>query len=155
MGRLRVWRVLTDDRAVSSTVSVVLLIAIAVILASVISVFAFDALDRNTEEAPQVIFEYEYDESADALTITHRTGDTLEGFTINFRTKDGTDLGDWSSEDEVEATESATLGPSSEATPSSVTAAPIDPSDTVLVVWEQPRENEDTAILGRWEGPDA
>lgn len=153
MGRLRVWGVLTDGRAVSSTVSIVLLIAIAVILASVISVFAFDALDRNTEEAPQVIFEYDYDEPNTALTITHQSGTTPEGFTINFRKKDGKDLGDWSSEDEVEATESATLGPSP--SPPSVNAEPINPSDTVLIVWEQPRENEDTAIIGRWEGPDA
>ena len=155
MGRLRVWGPVTDERAVSSTVSVVLLIAVAVILASIVGVYAFDAFDRNTEEAPQVVFEYDYDRSGKALTITHQSGTTPEGFTLNFRKKDGTDLGDWSSEDEVESTESVTLGPSGVASATGVNPAPIRSDDTVLIVWEQPRENEDTAVIGTWEGPDA
>lgn len=133
-----------DDRGVTSTVSVVLLIAVGVILASVLGAYAFDAFDRNTEEAPQVVFEYDYDGVTDTLTVTHRSGTTPEGFTLHFRTTDGGSVSpaDWGSESEVETGDSIPL-------------SSVEPDDTVLVVWEQPREGEDTAIIGTWEGPNA
>jgi hypothetical protein len=140
----RVGRLAIDDRAASSTVGVVLMIAVGVILASVVGAFAFDTFDRNTEEAPQVVFEYDYDAGTDTLTITHKSGTTPEGFTLQFRTTDGASLSppDWSGEPEVETGDSIAL-------------SSVEPDDTVLVVWEQPREGEDTAVIGTWEGPNA
>lgn len=77
-----------DDDAVTSVVGIVLMVAVAVLVASVISVFVLDIAESSTQDAPQADFSGEQvndttvdgnDETAayKTLTVTHTGGDTL------------------------------------------------------------------------------
>jgi FlaG/FlaF family flagellin (archaellin) len=77
-----------DDDAVTSVVGIVLMVAVAVLVASVISVFVLDIAESSTQDAPQADFGGEQinDTSVDGndevaeyktLTVTHTGGDTL------------------------------------------------------------------------------
>jgi FlaG/FlaF family flagellin (archaellin) len=155
MGGPNIGGLLSDEGAVSPVIGIVLMVAITVILASLVGVFAVGTFGDNSQEAPQIVFQYDYDGTNDELTIRHRSGDVVDGATLTFRKQSGTDLGDWSGAGEVRAGSTATLGPGGSASPSSVTSGAIDSGDTVLIVWNQQREGEDTAVIGTWEGPDA
>lgn len=81
---MRIKRLFTDDKAVSPVIAVILMVAITVILASIVGVFVLD-LGEETETAPQVAFDYEFNENANIdLTVTHLSGDTFEANTVEF-----------------------------------------------------------------------
>jgi FlaG/FlaF family flagellin (archaellin) len=66
------------NRGVSTVVGVVLVVALAVIISALVGGYVFQTQQSVTQEpAPQVNWEYEYDESANGLTIRHEAGDTL------------------------------------------------------------------------------
>lgn len=73
-----------DSRAVSPVISVILLVAVAVILAGTISVFVLDVGESVSDTGPTVDFEIEYayfDDGVaknDSIRITHLAGDNLE-----------------------------------------------------------------------------
>ena len=146
MRGLDIWGLLTDEEAVSPVIGIILMVAITVILASLIGVFAFDVFGQDSEEAPAVIFEYNYDGDNDELTIRHQSGTVVSGSAIEFKEQNGgaTPLTktDWSGETEVQAGESITIGG-------------VNSDATVLIVWNQQQQGEDTAVIGTWEGPDA
>lgn len=72
-----------DSRAVSPVISVILLVAVAVILAGTISVFVLDLGESVSDTGPTVDFEIEYayfDDGVaknDSIRITHLAGDKL------------------------------------------------------------------------------
>ncbi|AKU09700.1 MULTISPECIES: type IV pilin [Haloferax] len=68
---------LSESRAVSPVIGVILMVAITVILAAVIGTFVLGLGDQVGDTAPQASFSFEYDDSADELTITHESGDAI------------------------------------------------------------------------------
>ncbi|WP_136600821.1 type IV pilin [Salinigranum halophilum] len=68
----------TEDRAVSPVIGVILMVAITVILAAVIGTFVLGLGDQVSETAPQAQFTFDFDDSADELTVTHDGGDAIE-----------------------------------------------------------------------------
>lgn len=67
----------TDDRAVSSVVAVVLMIAITVVLAGVIAGFAMSSGEK-AETSPSASLSISADSAADQFVIGHDGGDSLE-----------------------------------------------------------------------------
>jgi flagellin-like protein len=65
-----------DDRAVSSVIAVILMVAIAVILAAVIGTFVLGVGDQVKNSSPQVTFAFE--KSGNGVTVTHEGGDTFD-----------------------------------------------------------------------------
>lgn len=135
------WR---GDRAVSPVIGVILMVAIVVILAAVVGTFALSTFDAESTPTPAVVFTYEYDETANELTVRKESGDTFESANVEFKQADGdgtTDpTPDWPAE--VDAGDEEALGT-------------IESDDTVRIVWIEPRQNGKTATIGTWEGPDA
>jgi flagellin-like protein len=68
---------LTEDRAVSPVIGVILMVAITVILAAVIGTFVL-GLGQNVQSTPQASFSFDFNESAQNVNVTHTGGDTLE-----------------------------------------------------------------------------
>ncbi|MFB6301344.1 MAG: type IV pilin [Haloferacaceae archaeon] len=68
---------LTDDRAVSPVIGVILMVAITVILAAVIGTFVL-GLGQNVQSTPQASFAFDFDASDNEVNVTHTGGDTLE-----------------------------------------------------------------------------
>ncbi|WP_248895512.1 type IV pilin [Haloplanus halobius] len=85
---------LTDDRAVSPVIGVILMVAITVILAAVIGTFVLGLGDQVSENAPQASFSFEFsmgdNANASSVTIAHEGGATIENSTLSV-TGDGTD----------------------------------------------------------------
>jgi len=69
---------LTEDRAVSPVIGVILMVAITVILAAVIGTFVL-GLGQNVQSTPSASFDFDFDTSGTAnVNVTHNGGDTLE-----------------------------------------------------------------------------
>lgn len=83
---MRVRALFTDDRAVSSVIGIILLVALAVILAAVVGSWALGLGVSNSEVGPSVSFAFEskdtwdngVDGDNDGFRITHQGGDEVE-----------------------------------------------------------------------------
>jgi flagellin-like protein len=145
----------SEDRAISPVVGTVLLVGITVVLVGVVAVTVLgfgDGLDRSTAQAS---FEYEYDESADTLTITHRGGKTLPADEVALKWGGKTVVwGDVTGASDLSSGASITLGQDGLDADGNGVAPPSDTDDLVgpeekVFVVHQPRPDE-AKILGRW-----
>ncbi|WP_138007857.1 type IV pilin [Halalkalirubrum salinum] len=66
---------LTEERAVSPVIGVILMVAITVILAAVIGTFVIGLGDGVGDTTPQASFDVEPE--GDNITFTHRSGDSI------------------------------------------------------------------------------
>ncbi|GAB3326867.1 type IV pilin N-terminal domain-containing protein [Haloplanus salinarum] len=77
---------LTEDRAVSPVIGVILMVAITVILAAVIGTFVLGLGDQVSESAPQASMSFDFNigaDSGDYVNITHEGGETLDNSSIS------------------------------------------------------------------------
>ena len=79
---MQIKQLLTEDRAVSPVIGVILMVAITVILAAVIGTFVLGLGDRVSNQAPQSQLSFEFNNNSatagEWLNITHDGGDQLE-----------------------------------------------------------------------------
>jgi len=136
----------TDDDAVSPVIGVILMVAITVILAAVIASFVL-GLGDSTETTPQASFDTNFDNSSDELTITHESGDTIDGDRVNMKVN-GTD-----GLDDLEYKDSS---PSEFGAGTSFTlvngGSGAVRASTVRVVWES-SSGDSSSTLVEWDGP--
>ena len=79
---MQVKQLLTEDRAVSPVIGVILMVAITVILAAVIGTFVL-GLGQNVQSTPQASFNFDFGTSNASsanpvVNVTHEGGDRLE-----------------------------------------------------------------------------
>jgi flagellin-like protein len=74
-------KLLTEDRAVSPVIGVILMVAITVILAAVIGTFVLGLGDQVSDNAPQASMSFEFNDTG--VNITHEGGETLERSNLN------------------------------------------------------------------------
>jgi flagellin-like protein len=149
---------LTDDRAVSPVIGVILMVAITVILAAVIGTFVL-GLGQNVQSTPQASFSFDFDTySNDSafVDVTHSGGDTLTAnenarrVTLNTSAtsavwlKPGGSLG-------ANQTNELSAGTTYQEFNYAGTGNPPG-GQTVRVVWIGPNE-ESSATLGSQEAP--
>jgi FlaG/FlaF family flagellin (archaellin) len=76
-------RLFTDDDAVSSVVAVVLMIAVAIILGSLVGLFVFDIADK-LRASPQMTFDFSQNDSGGThVEILYESGDNVEEDQVN------------------------------------------------------------------------
>jgi flagellin-like protein len=151
---MKLKQLFADDDAVSPVIGVILMVAITVILAAVIASFVLGLGDQNNP-APTTSFDFDYDgtSSAESLTISHEDGDELEQSNVFIR---GDSLGTTGQVDTAaftstpsgsdwKAGESVEIDQSGVDTPGGYTAR---------VVWEDP-DSDQTSTLDTDEGPEA
>ena len=106
---MEVMRLVTDERAVSPVIAVVLMIAVSVILLAIIGTFALQ-LDGG-EGTPRVEFDFEWDDGGtdagvdatdDTLVITHEGGDSLPADQVDVLVNGAVDTsGTWEGVDPI------------------------------------------------------
>jgi|AntRauTorcE11898_2_1112593.scaffolds.fasta_scaffold02840_8 flagellin-like protein len=121
-----------DERAVSPVVGVALLIAITVILAAVIGGVVL-GLGTSSVDAPQASLQFEYNDTADELTVSHKGGEKLKSDNLAVR---GNATFTFSSD--LAAGQSRTI------------PATLSDGDEVSIVWQDPNSNEE-AVIGTFE----
>jgi flagellin-like protein len=142
-------QLLTDDRAVSPVIGVILMVAITVILAAVIGTFVL-GLGQNVQSTPQASFNFDFNTSPPNpnVDVTHNGGDRLE-------------VGDNTDSVRLVSTNgsSAAWIDSSGPTDQSISAGDTydnflygSGGETVRVVWTD-ANNESSATLGSQEAP--
>jgi flagellin-like protein len=148
---------LTEDRAVSPVIGVILMVAITVILAAVIGTFVL-GLGQNVQSTPQASFDFDFSGNGTDSTIvnvTHNGGTSLEvsdnaNSVVLVSTNSSVNDGRWLGEDgsyEVSGS-GATLSAGD-------TYSDYDygsGGETVRVVWTG-ANNESSATLGQQEAP--
>mgnify|MGYP000595616776 FL=1 len=126
---------LTEDRAVSPVIGVILMVAITVILAAVIGTFVLGLGDQVSENAPQASFSFDFDgggdgdftgTSSDLVNITHEGGETLDAGEISVE-------GDGTNNLNGNPAFSGVINASTTATYENV-----DSGETIRVVWTNP-----------------
>jgi flagellin-like protein len=138
-------QLLTDERAVSPVIGVILMVAITVILAAVIGTFVL-GLGQNVQSTPQASFDFDFDQGDQRVDITHNGGDTLEigenTATVEITSTSGGTI-EWAptneSDDAVSAGDTQSYNYTENGT-------------TVRVVWTGVN-NESSATLGQQEAP--
>ena len=152
---MKLKQLLSEERAVSPVIGVILMVAITVILAAVIGTFVL-GLGENVQTTPQAKFNFDYNEGAKELTITHDGGDAIQSDEMNI-VGNGTDVS-WtnslaagmSDSYEVQAGNSTVIDGSADGSTENL----VGPGDTIRVVWSDPNTDK-SATLARWSGPDA
>jgi len=127
---------LTEDRAVSPVIGVILMVAITVILAAVIGTFVLGLGDQVSENAPQASFSFDFDDTSgfdgsadDYVNVTHEGGATIDNSTLSVE-GDGTndlaleDAGGWS-DGTVEAGDQISYNS-------------VNSGETIRVIWTNP-----------------
>jgi len=145
----------TDDDAVSPVIGVILMVAITVILAAVIATFVLGLGDQVSNTAPQASFGFDWDGESGGnpadLTITHDGGDSIPANRLYVRGSPDSsatlnaDWGNWSNNG---------ITGNTEVTAGNRIVIKAGPTAEIDVVW-QSQNNQDSATLGTWEGPDA
>ncbi|WP_411969045.1 type IV pilin [Haloferax sp. YSSS75] len=129
---------LSESRAVSPVIGVILMVAITVILAAVIGTFVLGLGDQVGDNAPQASFSFDYDNSvagSETLTITHESGDAIPASQVTVVADSGAMGTDWP-DDQINAGESYVLNGAQ------------SNGDTVRVIWTS--DNGDSATLQKW-----
>lgn len=125
-----------DNRGVSPVVGVALLIAIAVILATVIGLLVF-GIGPGATDAPQAKLSAQYNTTADSITISHRGGDALPRDQIKLVLGDGSKVSPTTngfSDGALTAGESFTQDLTGQS------------NDDVTVVWQDPGSDSETVL---------
>ncbi len=137
---MQIKQLLTDDDAVSPVIGVILMVAITVILAAVIAAFVLGLGDTN-DVAPNVSFDYDYDETNTALDVTVTSGDTFDAERVSFEGDDGGVTVDTDFSSQVTSGDTAEL-------------SSVSSGETVRIIWTS--ESGDTSSeIGSFSGPDA
>lgn len=148
-----------DERGVPPVVGVILLVAIAVILSSVVAVFALGIGDQS-QTTPTASFTFDYDQAASNLTITHGSGANIVAADVYVRGTSGTGgeaLGhawDSSNWNYSAGTANADRGGNPAIASGDSLVVDVGSNYDVSVVWQSP-DSETSATLGEDEGPDA
>ena len=135
---------LTEDRAVSPVIGVILMVAITVILAAVIGTFVL-GLGQNVQSTPSASFDFDFDSEDTNVNVTHNGGDSL---TLNENTgavlmSGGSDTEDWVSPGNNTEITAGDQFPN---------YGYDDDGDTIRVVW-QGTSNESSATLAQQDAP--
>lgn len=150
-----------NKRAITPVIGIILLVAIAVILAAVIGTFALGMGDRVQDSAPSTRFSFDYkqgdpsgvctnlsdDDGTDEgkVTITHQAGDKIRESQLTIID----DEGNRASWDDCAFTDVTEISSGDQ------TAPEIDADDTVRLVWVSENDEDDTAVIATYKGPDA
>jgi flagellin-like protein len=162
-------KLLSDERAVSPVIGVILMVAITVILAAVIGTFVLGLGDQLSSSSPSasIGFDYDLNETSDVgnLTVSHNGGDKIEASNVNVTT--GVDIGFYNDAETFKSSgnssisfadmgESDQIGAGTSVKVAADDSGPSDElsSETVRVVWSTPN-SDSTSQLGKWDGPDA
>ena len=151
-------QVLSEERAVSPVIGVILMVAITVVLAAVVGTYVLD-LSENVGTTPQAKFDFDY--RGGTLTVTHGGGDPISAAELNVTstTEFGYYDGSWSgSAENATSISFAEMGASDEVSAgTSVVVRPASgdfDAESVRVVW-QDADTGKSATLARWSGPGA
>jgi flagellin-like protein len=170
---MQVGGVLTESRAVSPVIGVILMVSITVVLAAVLGTLAL-GLGGTTESVPQARFEFqilEKSSSPDELRVTHAGGDAVPNTEL-YLTMDEVQIQDESGPatgpfERMSWYQAQSIGPG----PAVSSGDPVSAGDSVLVeppdapasneeledktlrvVW-QSADSDRTATLRVWRGP--
>jgi FlaG/FlaF family flagellin (archaellin) len=129
------------DDAVSSVISVILMVGVVVILGAVVSVFALGFGESLDSTGPPASFEFKVLDTGD-IEVTHTSGATLNGDQLRFAgaAHEKTSFGgitEWSGE--ITAGDSATVN--------------VKGGKTLRLIWQSP-EADKTATLSEYNVPD-
>lgn len=130
---------LSDDRAVSPVVGVALLIAIAVILATVIGVVVL-GIGPGGANVPQAELIADYNTTGNTLTVTHNGGDPVPVDEVRFLDESGNEL----ALSTVHSDDQLTTGQS--VTVTSTDLAGIGNEEDIRVVWSAPDSDKEIIL---------
>ena len=134
---------LTEDRAVSPVIGVILMVAITVILAAVIGTFVLGLGDQVSDSAPQASFSFDFSDTGDDgfggnaddyVNLTHEGGETLEAADIDVSGDDGgVSVDNDFTNDTISAGDTADYNQ-------------VDSGETIRVIWTNPNGGSTNTI---------
>ncbi|KAB1185077.1 MULTISPECIES: type IV pilin [Haloferax] len=160
---------LTESRAVSPVIGVILMVAITVILAAVIGTFVLGLGDQVSETSPQASFSFEYTDNGasteDTFVVTHESGTAIKAGQLKlvssdeFAVSSGVADGSGAEEYTFDAFDGITDANTEISAGTSVTAYSTT-GETDLgnqdfrIVWTS-ESGSSSATLQKWSGPRA
>ena len=130
-------KLFNEDRAVSPVIGVILMVAITVILAAVIGTFVLGLGDSIGDNAPSA--SYDWDEDGTTATVTHVSGQTLDGDLLTLNAQgtglDGSfDVGDsWGGDTEITSGDRMVIG--NDGNGADIGDSDVAGDDELRIVW--------------------
>ncbi|MFB6300772.1 MAG: type IV pilin [Halobacteriales archaeon] len=158
----------SDNRAVSPVIGVILMVAITVILAAVVGSFIL-GVGSGIQATPQASFSFDYTQQTnaetDSLELSHGGGDKISASTMAASIDDaynntvGNTNGVSGKVDIFTSVDQVGAGDSDTITNTTVLDNPSNNDlllneSTVRITFEE-TDGSNTAILAKWDGPDA
>ncbi|WP_420191986.1 type IV pilin [Haloplanus salinarum] len=150
-------QLLTEDRAVSPVIGVILMVAITVILAAVIGTFVLGLGDQVSESAPQASFSFEFSSTGgfdgdtgppgtgDIVNLTHEGGETIDNSTLTVE-------GDGTKTLEYESGNWGSSGDGAVSAGDRITFSGVNSGETIRVTWTNP-DGGSTNTIARSTAP--
>lgn len=148
---------LANEDAVTPVIGIILMVAIAVILAAIVGVFALGIGEETAKAQPTTNFEFDYTDGGTSgcsslqdgsptgdLEVKHNGGDTIVADRLTLHDDEGSSV-QWTC---------GGFGPDSDVTTGDAETFQVGSDDTVKVVWTA-ETGGDSAPIGEWDGPDA
>jgi hypothetical protein len=159
-------KILADEDAVTPVIGIILMVAITVILAAVITTFVLGTSENVSEPTPEVTFEFIINDSVTGpdnddfsptrscsgsdegvVEISHNGGPTLEAKAVHITGSSVRGDVRWDDADTVG-------GPTSEISASDSVKLCIKTDDRIQVTWTS-QEGDGSSILSTYNAPDA
>lgn len=137
-------RFFEDRRAVTPVIGIILVVAITVILAAVIGTFVIDTGNERTTTAPQVSFEFNYDDGGPTLNATHASGNPIENpsarLSVSGDKSPSIDTIEDGGDSELNSGDTIVIGLSNG----------LDDGDEIRIVWSD-ADTDTTSVVARYE----
>jgi len=138
---MKISNLVSEDRAVSPVIGVILMVAITVILAAVIGTFVLGLGDQVQNNSPNVQVAYQYASSGSEVDLVHEGGDTVDG-----------------NELDLSIPASATLDTAPNSSSSITTgdiiaeASSLSSGDSIQLIWNNPN-GQSSSIISKSNAP--
>lgn len=136
-------QLLTEERAVTPVIGIILVVAIAVVLGAVVSAYALGTTNDVGAPAPQASFDFTVNEATGDIVVTKSGGDTIDGDQLKFsgaaleKTAGGS-ITEWAGKG-VKAGDSAAVN--------------VMPGESLELIWRSP-DSSKTAMIAEYDVPD-
>ena len=150
---MKLKNLITEDRAVSPVIGVILRVAITVILAAVIGTFVLGLGDQVSESAPQAQFAFQFsDPGVEEISITHDGGDAISNSELSVNVAGTTvwDAGALPGSYTTNATWPSEVSAGDTLELSSGAGGDISSGDAIRIIWSSSNSDK-TATIGQAE----
>jgi hypothetical protein len=138
-----------DDRAMSESIGIALLVGLTVLVTAIVGVNVLVVTEDDAGGVPQANFTYDYVEDSGLLLVTHSRGDSIPAGRVEFEGPRGEARANWSQLANKNRTEAVEPGDIAQLGEGNAYGRRVGSSETITVYYN---ESGNRTQLDQWAG---